>query len=153
MFDPHVDTLYVWVAVGAVSIAVLGVVAQLPTTAPPDGAAVATTVDEVATSPPGSVESRELTATKWSLTERRIGLRSESGTVHETLVRPVVPAVEEGLVAVLNGTLPSTVFESSAAFNRSIESARTDRGEWRAAPDRLTVRRVAWGGTDVTLVG
>ena len=153
MFDTHVDTMYVWVAVGVVSVAVLGVVAQLPATAPPDGAAVATTIDEVATSPPGSVASRELTAAEWSLTDRRIGLRSESGSVHETLVRPVVPAVSGPLAAVLDGTAPSAVFDSSAAFNRSIDSARTDRGEWRTAPDRLTVRRVAWGGTDVTLVG
>ena len=153
MFDTNVETAYVWVAVGAVSVAVLGVVTQLPTTAPPDGAAAATTIDEVATGPPGSVATRELHATEWSLTGRQLGLRSEGGTVHETLLQPVVPAVNASLVAVLAGERPSTVFDSPSAFRRATETASSDREQWRPAPDRLTARHVAWGGVDVTLVG
>ena len=153
MFDTHVDTMYVWVAVGAVSVAVFGVVTQLPTAAPPDGAAVATTIDEVATSPSGSVATRELTATEWTLTERQVGLRSGGGTVHETLLRPVVPAVSEPLTAVLDGRRPSTVFDSPAAFEAATAAARDGDSGWQAAPDRMTVRHVAWGGVDVTLVG
>ena len=153
MFDTHVDTMYVWVAVGAVSVAVFGIVAQSPTTAPPDGAGVATTIDEVATSPPGSVTTRELSAAEWSVTARQVGLRSETGTVHETLSQSVVPAVEGPLVAVLDGTDPSDVFDSPAAFRRATESAQAARERWRPAPDHMTVRHVAWGGVDVTLVG
>ena len=153
MFDTNVDTVSVWVAVGAVSVAVLGVVTQLPTSAPPDGAAAATTIDEVATSPPGSVATRELHATAWSLRGRQLGLRSSGGTVHETLLRPVVPALTGRLVRVLDGDRPASTFDSPTAFRRATERAQTDRGEWQPAPDSLTVRRVAWGGVDVTLVG
>ena len=153
MFDTHVDTVAVWVAVGAVSVAVLGVVTQLPTAAPPDGAAAATTIDEVATSPPGSVAARELHATEWSLTGRQLGLRSAGGTVHETLLHRVVPAVNANLTAVLDGQRPSAVFDAPDAFGRATERAGTDREQWRPAPDRLTARHVAWGGVDVTLVG
>ena len=153
MFETHVDTLYVWVAVGAVSVAVFGVVTQLPTAAPPDGAATVQTIDEVATSPPGSVATRELDAEEWSLTTRQVGLRSDGGTVHETLLRPIVPATNASLVAVLDGVRPSTVFEDGAAFANATDRATTNGTRWRPAPDRMTVRRVAWGGVDVTLVG
>jgi len=153
MFDTNVDTVSVWVAVGAVSVAVLGVVTQLPTSAPPDGAATATTIDEVATGPPGSAATRELHATEWSLAGRQLGLRSAGGTVHETLVRPAVPAVDGGLAAVLEGKQPASVFDSPDAFRRATERATSEREQWRAAPDRLTARHVAWGGVDVTLVG
>lgn len=153
MFDTNVDTAYIWVAVGAVSLAVLGIVTQLPTSAPPDGGAAAETIDEVATGPPGSVATRELHATEWSLTGRQLGLRSESGTVHETLLRPVVPAVSASLGVVLDGKRPSAVFDSPGAFRRATETAGADREKWRPAPDRLTARHVAWGGVDVTLVG
>jgi len=153
MFDTQLDGLYVWMAVGAVSVAVFGVVTQLPTAAPPDGADAAQTIDEVATSPPGSVATRSLDAEAWSLTTRRIGLRSEAGTVHETLLRPIVPAVNASLVAVLDGDHPSTTFDNAAEFERATEAAATNDTRWRPAPDQLTVRRVAWGGVDVTLVG
>ncbi|MBX0286099.1 hypothetical protein EGH22_07155 [Halomicroarcula sp. F28] len=153
MFDTNVDTVSVWVAVGAVSVAVLGVITQLPTSAPPDAAAAATTIDEVATGPPGSVATRELHATEWSLAGRQLGLRSAGGTVHETLLHQVVPAVNPSLAAVLDGERPSSVFDSPDAFRRASERARTEREQWRAAPDRLTARHVAWGGVDVTLVG
>ncbi|WP_324663120.1 DUF7283 family protein [Haloarcula sediminis] len=153
MFDTNVDTAYVWVAVGAVSVAVLGVVTQLPTSAPPDGAAAAVMIDEVATGPPGSVAARELHASEWSLTGRQLGLRSESGTVHETLLCPVVPAVDTSLTAVLDGKRPSAVFGSPDEFRQATENATVDREQWRPAPERLTARRVTWGGVDVTLVG
>jgi hypothetical protein len=153
MFDTHVDALYVWVAVGAVSVAVLSVVLQLPTTAPPGAAETARTIDEVATGPPGSVATRELDAAEWRLTGRQLGLRSESGTVHETLLRGVIPAVTDSLAAVLDGEAPSAAFDSPSAFENATETAATNATGWRPAPDRLTVRHVAWGGVDVTLVG
>lgn len=153
MFDTNVDTLFVWVAVGAVSVAVLGVVTGLPTTAPPDADGLATTVDEVATSPPGSVESRHIAASEWSVRNRQLGLRADGGTTHATLLRPVVPALTGRLAAVLDGRDPASVFESPAAFRRATDSAGTTTERWRPAPDRVTIRRVAWGESDVTLVG
>lgn len=153
MFDTTVDTLYVWVAVGAVSLAVFGVVLGLPTGAPPDAAAVATTIDEVATSPPGSVANRGLDAEEWSLTNRRLGLRSDGGTAHQTLLGPVVPVVDGPLIAVLGGVDPAKRFESPAAFKRAVTAAGTTDTRWRPAPDIITVRHVAWGGVDATLVG
>jgi hypothetical protein len=153
MFDTHVDALYVWVAVGAMSVAVFAVVTQLPTAAPPDGAAAAETIDEVVTGPPGSVATRELDAEEWSLSGRRLGLRSDAGTVHETLLRRVVPVVNESLVSVLDDGSPSATFDSPSDFENATVAATTNNTRWRPAPDRLTVRHVAWGGVDVTLVG
>jgi len=153
MFDTNVDTLFVWVAVGAVSVAVLGVVTELPSTAPPDADGLATTVDEVATSPPGSVESRQVAASEWSVTSRQLGLRSDGGTTHATLLRPVVPAFTGRLAAVLDGENPEVIFDSPASFRRAIDRARTTTEQWRSAPDRVTIRHVAWGESDVTLVG
>ncbi|MBV0923666.1 hypothetical protein KTS45_05575 [Halomicroarcula limicola] len=155
MFETHAETLFVWVALAAVSVAVLGVVVGLPSTAPPDAAAIAATVDEVATSPPGSVATRGLTATEWRLTRRQVGLRTDGGTAHATFLRHAVPATEGRLAAALDGHRPSRLFGSPASFQRAIERAETGTaaGEWRPAPERVTVRRVAWGGVDVTLVG
>ena len=153
MFDTTVDTLYVWVAVGAVSLAVFGVVLGLPTGAPPDAAAAATTIDEVATSPPGSVATRDLHADEWTLTNRRLGLRSDGGTAHQALLRPVVPVADGRLSAVLAGAEPSERFDSPRAFERAASAAGTTDTRWRPAPDSITVRHVAWGGVDVTLVG
>ena len=153
MFETNVDTLFVWVAVGAVSVAVLGVVTGLPTTAPTDADGLATTIDEVATSPPGSVERRNVAASEWSITSRQIGLRADGGTTHAALLRPVVPAVEGELATVLDGTNPHSRFDSPAAFRRALDRAATTESQWRPVPDTVTVRRVAWGGTNATLLG
>ncbi|MBX0293472.1 DUF7283 family protein [Haloarcula nitratireducens] len=155
MLETHAETPFVWVALAAVSVAVLGVVVESPSTAPPDAAATAATVDEIATSPPGSVATRDLTATEWTLTSRQVGLRADGGTAHATFLRSVVPAVEGRLAAALDGRRPSELFGSPAGFRRAVERAETGTaaGEWRPAPERVTVRRVAWGGVDVTLVG
>jgi hypothetical protein len=125
----------------------------LPSGAPPDAAETATTIDEVATSPPGSVASRGLDASEWRLTSRRLGLRSDGGTAHQTLLRSVVPVVDGPLVPVLRGADPEATFDSPAAFERATAAAETTAAQWRPAPDSITVRRVAWGGVDVTLVG
>jgi len=62
VFDVPVDSTYVWFGVGAVSLAVFGVAAGLPSAAPPDAAAAAATVDAVAVGPPGAVDHHELRA-------------------------------------------------------------------------------------------
>lgn len=153
MFETHVDTLYLWVGLGTMSVAVLGVVVGLPTTAPPAATETAATIDEVATSPPGSVVHRRLVADEWSLDGRELRLRNEGGTATARLVRTVVPARTERLRAVLSGARPQTVYGSSEAFRRDVRRARHTDTAWRPAPERLTARHVAWGGTDVTIVG
>ncbi|WP_336336941.1 DUF7283 family protein [Haloarcula brevis] len=153
MFETHVDTLYLWVGLGTVSVAVLGIIVGLPTTAPPDATGAAATIDEVATSPPGSLAHRRLVAEEWALDSRRIRLRTDGGTATARLVRPVVPARTDQLRTVLAGERPSAVYHSTDAFRRDIREGRNTEAAWRPAPDRLTVRHVAWGGNDVTIVG
>ena len=153
MFETHVDTLYLWVGLGTVSVAVLVVVVGLPTTAPPDATATAATIDEVTTSPPGSVAHRRVVATEWTFDGREIRLRNDGGTATARLIRTAVPAQTDRLQAVVNGKRPKAVYDSSDTFRRDIRQARTAGDGWRPAPDRLTVRHVAWGGSDVTIVG
>ena len=153
MFETHVDTLYLWVGLGTVSVAVLGVVVGLPTTAPPDATEAAATVDEVTTSPPGSVAHRQLVAEEWSLDGRELRLHNDGGTATARLVRTAVPARTDRLRTVLSGGRPRTVYGSPDAFRKDVRKARNTDAAWQPAPDRLTARHVAWGGTDVTIVG
>ncbi|MDS0220681.1 hypothetical protein NDI54_04860 [Haloarcula sp. S1AR25-5A] len=153
MFETHVDTLYLWVGLGTVSVAVLGILVGLPTTAPPDATGAAATIDEITTSPAGSVTHRGLIADKWLLTSREIRLRNDGGTATARLIRAVVPARTDQLRTVLDRKRPAVVYDSPDAFRRDVRAARNTDADWRPAPDRLTVRHVAWGGTDVTIVG
>ena len=153
MFETHVDTLYLWVGLGTVSVVVLGVVVGLPTTAPPDATEAAATIDEVTTSPSGSIAHRRLIAEEWALDGRAIRLRNDGGTATARLVRAAVPAQTDRLQAVVNGERPKAVYDSAGAFRRDTRQARAADNRWRPAPDRLTVRHVAWGGLDVTIVG
>ncbi|MFC7075717.1 DUF7283 family protein [Haloarcula halophila] len=155
MFDAPIDTVTLWAGVGAVSVAVLTVIAQAPTTAPPAATATAAAVDEVTTSPAGSVERRPLRAQYWSLDGRQLGLQNEGGTSHATLHRVAIPAGDRRLGQVLDGAGPETVFSSPAEFHQAIDQARnrSRNTRWWSAPDRLTARHVAWGDVDVTLVG
>ncbi|EMA06822.1 hypothetical protein SAMN05443574_105252 [Haloarcula vallismortis] len=153
MFETHVDTLYLWIGLGTVSVAVLGVAIGLPTTAPPDATAAAATIDEVTTSPPGSVAHRRLVAEEWAFDGREIRLRNGGGTAAARLIRTAVPARTDRLQTVVDGERPKAVYESPGAFRLDTRQARTANDRWRPAPDRMTVRHVAWGGTDVTIVG
>ncbi|MFU1780327.1 hypothetical protein ACM16X_02980 [Haloarcula japonica] len=149
MFETHVDTLYLWVGLGTVSVVVVG----LPTTAPPDATAAAATIDEITTSPPGSVAHRRLVATEWAFDDREIRLRNDGGTATARLIRTAVPARTKQLQTVVDGERPKAVYESPDAFHRDIRRARTTDDGWQPSPDRVTVRHIAWGGTDVTIIG
>jgi len=153
MFETHIDMLYLWVGLGTASVAVLGVVVGLPATAPPDAAGAAATIDEVITSPAGSVAHRELAAEEWVRTSREIRLRNDGGTATARPIRAIVPARTDQLQAVLDGKRPGVVYDSPDAFGRDVREARNTDADWRPAPGQLTVRHVAWGGTDVTIVG
>ncbi|WP_424000034.1 DUF7283 family protein [Haloarcula salina] len=153
MFETHVDALYLWVGLSAVSVAVLGVVVGLPTTAPPNATATAATIDEVATSPPGSVEQRRLLADEWALEAGALRLRNDGGTAQVRLTQDAITADSDRLRAVLDGTAPASVYDSRDAFRADLARARAQNTTWRPAPERLAIRHVAWGGIDVTLVG
>lgn len=152
MFEMPVESLFVWVALGVVSVAVMGVISAVPSTAPPDATATAATIDEVSTSPPGSVVHRQITADQWTFDGRQLGLRNDGGSAHATLMWKVIPVHDSQLRAVLNGTVPESVFGSPTAFERAIAATARDQ-TWYPAPDRVTIRRVVWEEIDVTLVG
>jgi hypothetical protein len=155
MFDTPIDAWYAWLGLSVASLAVFGVVTAFPTAPAPDAAAVAGTIDRIATADYDATASRDLDATAIRLGPRRIGLRNDAGAAHATLAYPVVPVRDDARLArVLRGTPPGTAFPSTAAFERAVTTAR-ERGReprWRPAGGRLTVRRLG-GGVDVTLVG
>ena len=156
MFGPPIDSWYVWVGLAAVSAALVGVAAELPTTTPPDAAAAATTVDGVAASPYAAVGEHPLRADAVRLSARRIALRRDGTTARAGFAfGPVVPVPpgDGPFRRVLDGGSPAEQFDSRAAFEAATERARGRDPDWRPAPDRLTVRRVSWGGVDATLVG
>lgn len=154
MFDVPVDAMYVWVGVAAVSVAALGVVTALPTTMAPDASGVADAIDRVAVAPPGAQTTQDLEATQFRLGPAQVSLRNGAGSASASVVYgPMTPTVENDLLdLILHGRHPETVFESNGAFAEAVEEAQT-RTEWRSAPAQLTIRRVSWGGSDVTLVG
>lgn len=154
MFDAPVDGLVVWTGLAIVSVAVAGVALSLPAKEPPDAAALATAIDEVATSPFRVVDAVRPGAAEIKVVGSRLSLRSPAGTSHASLVGgPVSPAGDGRLGAVLDGTDPGVVFDSAAGFRRTLAAARGRWSHWRAAPDRLRIRHVSWRGVDGTLVG
>ena len=154
MFEVPVDALYAWLGVAAVSVAVLGVVVALPTTAPPDATTAADAVDRVAVGPPDGRATVQIDATAIRLGPRQLSLRNDGGTASATFAYgPVTPTLtDDRLALVLYGQPPASVFETSAAFEQAVADAQS-RGEWRQAPTEIDVRRVQWGETSVTLVG
>lgn len=154
MFDVPVDAWYLWLGAAMASLALLGSALGLPTTPAPDAAAVADTVDTVAASPYAAVSEHPLTADEIKLTVRTVALGADGATGRARFAYgPVVPVRNGPLRSVLVGTPPERTFESPTAFGRAVETARGRDPAWRPAPDRLLVRRVTWGGVDVTLVG
>lgn len=155
MFDVPVDATYVWFGVATVSLASFGVAVGLPSAAPPDAAAAASTVDAVAVAPPGAVATHDLeTAERLRLGSARLSLDGPGGRTHATFLYPVTPAnTDDRLKSVSSGAPPPSRFDSPASFERATRDARGDDRAWRPAPTRLTVRRVAWGDVNVTLVG
>lgn len=156
MFGLPVESWYLWIGLAAVSAAMVGVAVELPRTTPPDATAVAATVDGVAASPYAAVGEHPLRVDVIRLSARRVALRRGGTTARaEFAFGPVVPVRpgDEQLQRVLRGSPPAQRFDSRAAFEVAIERARERDPEWRPAPDRLTVRRVSWGGVDATLVG
>lgn len=154
MFETPLDGVLAWVGLALVSLAVAGIAVSLPTTVPPDAAAVARQVDEVATSDHRVAASVPLRADAVSVQGSQLSLRDDGVTAHARLVAgDVVPADSDALGALLDGREPGAIFEDRAAFERALAAARERSGNWRPAPDRLQIRRVRWGDVDATVVG
>ncbi|MFC7177193.1 DUF7283 family protein [Halosegnis marinus] len=156
MFDAPIDGWYAWLGASLVAAGALGVAAGLPTAPPPDAAGAARTVDSLAASAYAGSETASLDrADRIRLTPRGVSLRGPDGTAHADFeYGPVTPVRDDGpLAAVLAGEPPGDVFADPTEFAVVAHGARTGDPGWRAAPDRLRVRRVTWGGVDVTLVG
>ncbi|EMA61153.1 DUF7283 family protein [Halorubrum lipolyticum] len=162
MFETHLDATYAWLGLALVSVATAGVAAALPASPPPDASGVAHTIDSVGDSEYPTTAEHGLAADRVRLTDRSIALDGGGGTARATLHGPritPVPTGREGttdddrLRRVLSGVPPGAAFDDSDAFAAAAERAQTSDHEWRPAPDRLTVRRVHYGGEHVTLVG
>lgn len=160
MFETQLDATYAWLGLAVVSVATAGVVAALPASPPPDAAGVAHTIDSVADGEYVATAEHGLAADRIRLTDRRIELASGGATARATLHGgPVTPVLAEGsggddrLRSVLDGVPPDAVFDDPEAFAAAAAGARTGGQEWRAAPDRITVRQVHYEGYRATLVG
>lgn len=154
MFDAPIDTLYVWTGLVAASSLFFGLAVGLPTEPPPNAASVADAVDVVAASPHPSTAERPTEAAAVRVGPDRIALRSEAGTSHAQFVYgPVVPAGTGSLGRVLSGVPPDHAFDSRSAFREAVEEARNAPATWRPLDGDVTIRKVTWGETSVTLVG
>lgn len=153
MFDAPLDTIYVWVGLGAVSLAVAATVLAFPTASPAGAGAVADAVDRIAASEYEATDEVAVPAEKVRLGPLTVALRADGRTARASFeYGPVVPVRDGRLRAVLAGEAPEAAFADREAFERALARAqRRDRG-WRNA-QRLRIRRVSWGDVDATLVG
>ncbi|MFC6826399.1 DUF7283 family protein [Halopelagius fulvigenes] len=157
MLDVPLDSWYAWFGLSLASLALVGAVAGLPTTPPPNAADAAETVDRVAAAEYDATAEHPLDASAIRIGTRRISLRNDAGTAHATFgfgpVTPV-PVGDSPLRAVLHGAPPESVFESKAAFQQAVVDARVgaDDATWRDVDRTLIVRRTSWEGVDVVLV-
>lgn len=154
MLDPPIDTWYVWLGLGVVSVSVAGLALALPTTASQTATPVADAVDSVASSPHDARTTVDVPADKIRIRPSSVALRSDGGTAHAELAfGPVTPVADRKLRRVLDGEQPDTVFSNRSAFETAVQTAQNRTGTWQEAPDRLIVTRVTWGDVDATLVG
>jgi len=162
VFETHLDATYGWLGLALVSVAAVGVAAALPASPPPDASGVAHTIDSVADGEYPATAEHGLTASRIRITDRSVALDGEGGTARAALGAPrITPAPPDKhgvgdtkeLRRVLDGVPPDTAFDDPEKFATAAERARAGDHEWRPAPNRLTVRRVHYGGVRVTLVG
>jgi hypothetical protein len=155
VFDTPADAPPLLVALSLVSTALAGVAFAATPPLAPSAAPLAGTVDAVAAADTVGTEAQRVDAEAVRLTPHEVGVRSAGGTAHAQFTYgPVVPVTEDTrLWRVLHGTPPSAVFDSPTALRAATRHAADREHSWRHGASRLTVRRVAWRGVDVTLVG
>jgi len=162
MFETNLDASYAWLGLALVSVATAGVAAALPTSPPPDASGVAHTIDAVGDGDHPATAERGLAADRIRLTTRSVALEGGGGiartTLHAPRITPVLTGEDETVTdgrlrQVLDGAPPDAAFDGPDAFAAAASQARAADQVWRPAPDRITVRRVHYGGVHVTLVG
>ncbi|GAB7009991.1 DUF7283 family protein [Halorubrum trueperi] len=162
MFETHLDATYAWFGLALVSVATVGVAAALPASPPPDANGVAHTIDSVADGEHPATAEHGIAATRIRLTNRSIALSGNGGTATAALRAPRITPVstdvgmtadDDRLRRVLDGVPPTAAFDDPDSLAAAAKRARTTEYEWRPAPNRVTVRRVHYGGVHVTLVG
>ena len=162
MFETHLDATYAWLGLAAVSVATAGVAATLPASPPPDAAGVAHTVESVGNGEYPATAEHGIAADRIRLTPRSVSLDGDGGSarapLHAPRITPVPPSGrgrggEDSLRRMLEGAPPDAAFDDPDALAAAAERARSADHEWRPASERLTVRRVHYGGVHVTLVG
>jgi hypothetical protein len=155
MFDVQADTPYLWLGVATVSVAVFGLAVAVPGATAPDAAAVARAIDNVAVAPPGATDVVALGGDRSRLGGYRVTLETAGGRASAALVYGPVAVVgsDSPLAPLLAGDAPQTRFRSPRDFQATLAQAQTPGGAWRAAPDRIRIRRVEWGDVNATLVG
>jgi hypothetical protein len=156
VFDAPLDAWYVWLGLAAVATAATAAALAFPTAPPPDAAAAAGTVDEVAGHNPPASATHRLAADAVRPRPSGLALRSSREIdAARFAFGPVLPVRAPRLVSVAAGTLPRAVFDRPSAFAAAVAHARErvrfdDRNWWHGST--LLVHHVAWGGEDVTLV-
>jgi hypothetical protein len=154
VFDAPLDTLYVWLGLGAVSLAVVGAAVSFPAASPATAAPLADAVDAVAASGYEAREEITVPAGRVRVSPHGLTLRTDGGRAHASFAYgPVTPVRRGDLRAVLSGAPPAAVFPDRGAFRAAIERAQHRDPGWREREAGLTVRRVSWGDVDATLVG
>ncbi len=128
---------------------------SLPSAPAPDAAGAAGTVDAVAGGEYPATGEHGIAAERVRIAPERIVLDGDRETATAAFREgPVTPArADRRLTRVLRGAPPSAAFDSPEGFATAARDARGAETAWRAAPDRLRVRRVHWGDVRVTLVG
>lgn len=162
MFETHFDATYTWLGLALVSVATMGVAATLPASPPPDASGVAHTIDSVADGDHPATAEHGLAANRIRVTDDSVALGGAGGTsrsaIHAPRITPVLTgrhgtSERNNLRRVLEGVPPDAVFDTPKDLAAAAERVRSADHEWRPAPDRITVRRVHYGGVHVTLVG
>lgn len=153
MLDPNVDAAAVWLGLALASLAVAGVVTELPRPTAPEADPLARTVDTAAATDRPATTAHPVAAEAVRIGPRRIAVRGAGGADHATLsYGPVTPARPgSDLCAVARGVPPTGRFDSLDAFKRAVHDAR-DRDPTWTETDRVVARTVVWRETSVTLV-
>lgn len=153
MLDPNVDAAVVWLGLALASLAVAGVVAELPRPTAPEADPLARTVDTAAATDHAATAAHPVSGEAVRIGPRRVAVRGPGGTDHETLsygpVTPVRPDTD--LCRIARGAPPSSAFASKWDFATAAREARTTAPTW-VETDRVVARTVVWGEVDVTLV-
>lgn len=154
MFDAPVDAWYVWVAASLVSVGLVGIALELPSSPPPDADAAAAAVDRVAASEYDASVTYEHDADEVRLGAKHLSFRNDGGTARASVAFGEMTPVggDPRLRAVLHGDRPSTHFYHWTHFEFVARGERGEPAEWRSSDGQLTARTVTWGGARVTLV-